>query len=235
MGIHRRRPGDLGRDRALELRRRFGSEVRIMRVGAGLTQRELGRRGGVTQSLVSQVERGRIEASLETMACLAAAAGGELAVRIYPAEGVRLRDSGQMEVATLIAKEAHPRWKRAYEVPVAPPPDRRAGDMVLDQPSEVALVEIERGLADFQAQYRSAQLKRAALAEQLNRPVRLLLAVTDTDAARRAVAPYPGLLASAFPVPSRRTWAALRAGEPIGGDSLLWVRLRDLRRTRPMG
>lgn len=163
------------------------------------------------------------------MARLAAAAGCDLVVKLYPAEGIRLRDSGQLAVARLIARRVGSPWRSRFEVPVGRPPDRRAGDVVLDQPAEMVLVEIETGLLDFQSQYRAAQLKRTSLGERVGRPIRLVLALFDTERNRRAVHMHHEVLLQALPVPSRRVWTALRAGLPIAGDGILWVSPRDLK------
>jgi hypothetical protein len=98
--------------------------------------------------------------------------------------------------------------------------------MVLGGAGEPILIEIERGLRDFQAQLRAAQLKRVALAERLGRPVRLVIAVPDTATARRALAPHADVVASGLPVTTRAAWAAIRSGGPLAGDALLWVRQR---------
>jgi hypothetical protein len=34
------------------------------------------------------------------------------------------------------------------------------------------------------------------------------------------------MIATALPLSSRQIWAAIRSGEPIGGDGLLWVRTK---------
>jgi hypothetical protein len=107
---------------------------------------------------------------------------------------------------------------------VGAPPDRRAADVVLETPRETVQVEIERTLLDLQAQLRAAQLKRATMAERLGRPIRLVIAVPDTPRNRTIVANHQLLLATALPIPSRRAWASLRSGNPLGGDALLWVR-----------
>jgi len=98
--------------------------------------------------------------------------------------------------------------------------------MVLGGPDEAILVEIERGLRDFQAQLRAAQLKRVALTERLGRSIRLVIAVPDTVAARRAIAPHTEIARSALPVSSRAAWASVRSGAALAGDALLWVRGR---------
>lgn len=99
--------------------------------------------------------------------------------------------------------------------------------MVLETPAEVVDVEIETTLADFQAQLRAGQLKRAALAEQMGRQLRLVIALPDSRRNRAVVADHRLVVQAALPTSSRRIWSALRSGSEIGGDGLLWVGRRD--------
>lgn len=207
------------------VRVRFGRELRLARVTAGLRQRDVAARAVVSQSLVSLVERGLVDPPLSTMAVFAASVGHDLVVRLLPADGVRLRDSRQMSAASRIVGILHSGWGRSLEVPVGQPPDRRAADLVLTQDAEIVLVEIETRLVDFQAQYRAAQLKRSSYSQMAGAPVRLVLALVDTESNRQVTHAYAPLIREAFPLSSRAAWRALRAGEPIGADALLWVRL----------
>lgn len=213
-----------------EVAARFARELLAARAVAGLTQRELARRAGVSQPFISYLERGRKLPSLKAMHRLASAAGHDLSFRLFPADGVRLRDSGQLRLADLIRRELDAAWRVQLEVPVASPPDRRAADMVLQTPGEVVQLEIERALLDFQAQLRVAQLKRAALADRLSRPVRLVISLPDTTRNRTVVDDHRLIVESALPIPSRRIWSSLRSGGPLGGDGLLWVRWSALSR-----
>ncbi len=111
------------------------------------------------------------------------------------------------------------------EVPVSGM-DGRAADLLLEGPAESVHIEIERLAFDGQAQIRAAQLKRRALAEAATRPVRLVIALPDTTGNRRRLAAYPDLLGHAFPAGSAAVWRAIRRGEPIGADGLLFVRAR---------
>lgn len=203
---------------------RLSREVLAARSVAGLTQREVARRAGISQSMVAHVEVGRAIPSLDVLRRIAAAMGHDLSIRLFPGGGIRLRDSGQLVVAERIRREASPRWRVRLEVPVAPPPDRRAADMVLELTDELVLLEVERALLDLQAQLRAAQLKRTALAETSGRRARLVLAIPDSRRNRLVVAAHEGPIMAALPISSRRLWACLRSGEPLGGDGLLWVR-----------
>lgn len=57
------------------VRQQFARNVRRLRVGKGMTQFDLARSVGLGRSFVSQLERGRFSASLETVAALASALG----------------------------------------------------------------------------------------------------------------------------------------------------------------
>ncbi len=201
----------------------FGRELRIARMVHGMTQRQAAHLAGVSQAEVSKAERATVDISLVARCPLAAACGHELGWRLYPVAMVRLRDSGQLTLAQAIVGAAHPSWKSRLEVPVAPG-DARAADLVLTGATEVIHVEVERALVDLQAQLRSAQLKREALAEREQRPIRLVIAVPDSAQSRARLAPFRDLLSRTLPATSGRAWRAIRAGEPLGADAILFVR-----------
>jgi hypothetical protein len=93
-------------------------------------------------------------------------------------------------------------------------------------PVEIIAAEIERVIADFQAQYRSAAAKRDELARIHQRPVRLVLVVEDSRRNRSAVREHSALLSSMLPAGSRDVLKAIRGGKPLGRDGMLWVRSR---------
>jgi len=219
----RARTADTGRGRARYLATAFGRELRIARVTAGLSQARLASLAGTSQTEVSKAERGLLDVSLEARCRLAAACGHELGWRLYPVATVRLRDSGQMALAQAIVGATHSSLRPRLEVPVAPG-DPRAADLILTGETEVIHVEIERALVDFQAQLRSAQTKRGLLAAHEERPIRLVIAVPATMKSRERLVPFEQLIAQTMPMPSRRIASALRNGEPIGGDGILFVR-----------
>lgn len=217
--------------RAAALARRFGTDLRIARMAAGLTQRQVGERAGVTQQLVSLAERGDPGMRLDLRRRLAAAAGHELGWKLYPAAAVSLRDSGQLHVAQAILAAASKHLTARLEVPVAVG-DLRAADLLITAPTDLIHVEVERSLFDLQAQLRAAQLKREALARDSAQPVRLVIAVPDSARVRSVVAGIPEIVRAAFPIPSRQIADALRSGAPLGGDGLLFVRTSRARRPR---
>jgi transcriptional regulator with XRE-family HTH domain len=212
-----------GLSRARYLASTFGRELRIARMNAGLSQSEMASLARMTQQQASLVERGIGDASLQARCRLAAACGHELGWRLYPVATVRLRDSGQMALAQVITAAAHARWRARLEVPIAIG-EARAADLLLTSPREVIHVEIERALVDFQAQLRSAQLKRDALAAREERPIRLVIAVPDTRATKARLAPFATLIGQTLPASSSDIWQAIRTGELLENDGILFVR-----------
>jgi transcriptional regulator with XRE-family HTH domain len=229
MNTFRPRRASTGRSRARYLAELFGRELRIARVSSGLTQTSLARLAGVSQQLASWAELGTGDISLEARCRLAAACGHELGWRLYPVATVRLRDSGQMALAQAIVSAAHPSWRSRIEVPVAPG-DPRAADLILTGETEIIHVEIERALVDFQAQLRSAQVKRQLLAVQDERPTRLVIAVPARSKSRERLAPFSQLIQQTLPALSRAIWRTIEDGEPLGGDGILFVSQQPTKR-----
>jgi transcriptional regulator with XRE-family HTH domain len=221
----RARPQDIGSARARELAIRIGRELRIARIAAGLTQAQVAALAGLSQSIVADTERGKLGISLDARCRIAAACGHELSMKLFPVSTVRLRDSGQLELAEAIAAAVGPCWRYRFEVLTGPGP-MHAADIVLENQQEVAQVEVERALVDFQAQWRAGNLKRESLAQRLGRPVALILAVPDTATVRKALEPHREFISRAMPMSSRAMWHALRGCHALGGDGLLFVRPR---------
>ena len=190
------------------------------------TQTDLAGLAGLTQQEVSKAERGLLDISLEARCRLAAACGHELGWRLYPVATVRLRDSGQLTLAQAIVGAAHPSWRPRLEVPVAVG-DARAADLLLTGPMEILHIEIERALVDFQAQLRSAQVKRELMAAHERRPIRLVIAIPDTATSRARLAPFLQLISQTMPAASRAIWRAIRVGEPLESDGILLVRTKQ--------
>lgn len=199
-------------------------------MNAGLTQAEIARLAGVSQQETSKAERGATDISLDARCRLAAACGHELGWRLHPVATVRLRDSGQLGLAQAIVAVAHPSWRPRLEVPVAPS-DARAADLLLTGATEIIHIEIERALVDFQAQLRSAQLKRGLIAAREARPIRLVIAVPATRTTRERLAPFAQLIGQTMPASSRAIWRTIQGGEPLAGDGILFV--RPARNERP--
>lgn len=78
-----------------------GSLIRLARVTAGLSQRELAQRAGTSQPTIAAYEGGRKEPSLSTLARILRAAGLDLRTRLVPLDD-------------------HDEWLRRYESGLPP-------------------------------------------------------------------------------------------------------------------
>ncbi len=211
-------------ERAGWLSHRIGQEVVTARKARGWSQRELARRVAASQTMVSRVERGWSGASVRVLCQLTAALGLDFAPRIYPADGIAVRDERQLRLVRLIVARTNPSWHPSIESRASPDPsDHRAIDLLLSSAVEVCALEVERDLQDVQGQLRADLLKRDLVAQRESRPVRFVLALPDSRRLRRLVRTFAPLFATLLPASSRHVWASIRSGKPIGADGLLWL------------
>jgi transcriptional regulator with XRE-family HTH domain len=194
----------------------------MARAGLCFSLREVARRAGVSPESVRRVEQGDPSVQLDTLCAVAEAVGIDVVVTGYPATGISLRDAGQLTVARIICSMAHPSWQPQLEVPAGE--HGEAIDLVLFGPDEIIAAEIDRRLLDFQETHRRNVRKRDHLAAQHQRPVRSVLVTEDTRRNRQAVEPHLELIRSVFPAGSREVLNAVRSGEPLGRDGLVWMR-----------
>ena len=223
----RRRPRRRGTARARHQARVAGQEIRVLRLSHGMTLRDLARRSGVVVSTLERIEAGDPGVQLNTLVAVADAAGLDVVLKLYPGVGPRLRDSEQLHIARALTTVAHPRWQPRFEVSAGD--HGESADLVLYGANEIIHIEIDRRRVDHQAQYRRDAAKRAYLARDEVRPVRLVLVVAETAANRGAMQPHMAFIRQQFPAGSREVLKALRNGTPLERDGLLWVRPRFYR------
>lgn len=204
----------------------IGHEVLLERTNLALPRRAAARLAGVSPQTQDRVEQGDPTIGLDTACRVAAAVGLKLWAKAYPVTSPSLRDTGQLRIAEWVREVAHPAYRVSFEVALA---DGRSADALVMSPTEIIHAEIERRLADWQGQSRRAIAKRDELATRHQRPVRLVMVVEDTERNRAAVREHAGVIGSMFPAGSREILRALRTGEPLGRDGILWVRPRDIR------
>ena len=213
---------DDARRRANRQAERYGADVRNARADRGLTLRQVGLRAGVSPDTARRVEHGDAGAELDTLCAVGAAVGLDLVLQAYPANPPSLRDSGQLIVAQFLCSAAHPSWKAELEVPAGD--HGEAIDVGLFGAREIIDIEVDRLILDWQRQHRRNALKRDYLAARHRRPVRLVMAIEDTARNRTAVAPHLPLIREALPAGTREVLRAMRSGEPLGRDGLIWIR-----------
>jgi transcriptional regulator with XRE-family HTH domain len=203
---------------------RLGSDFRTGRVGAGLSQRQVGMHVGASASQISRVEGGLSpKVSVAMLARIGAVVGLDVRLRAYPGADP-LRDAGHLRVIERLRNLLAATVTVRVEVPLPIPGDRRAWDVWLGNLTDEAGLphnmpaEVETRLADAQGLIRrlTLKLRDASLDE-------LLLVIADTPTNRRAVAAASTSLSAMFPLPPRRASAALAAGRYPGASSLLFI------------
>lgn len=193
-----------------------GREIRLARVMAGRTQRDLGRSIGTSACRISLVERGQVASvSYRQLARMAAAVGLKLSVRAYPV-GRRLLDKPQLDLLGALRARASQAWRWQTEVPMPIPGDLRAADAVATIEGCSVLCELWTRLADWQAQSRGALLKQRDL-----RADRLLIVLRATRANREALAAAGPASGGSFPLGSREVIRALAAGRDPGQNGIV--------------
>ena len=212
-----------GRRRAIELGNELGKNVLVARATLGITREQAAIIAGVSPATFASVEAGTATVQLDTLASVCDAVGLRLWTKAYPAAPPSLRDTGQLELVTVVTGQAHPAWRPAMEL-VTDAKNGRAADLVLFGPEEIQHHEFERNLLDWQAQLRSGRVKQELLASMHQRPVRFVLAIEDKKRHRSVLEPHMAAVRRELPAGSREIWHSIRTGEPLGRDGLLWVR-----------
>jgi hypothetical protein len=206
---------------ARELATTIGREVTLARTTLALTHTAAARVARVAPGTQRRVEAGDPTVAIDTMCRVAAALGLKVWGKAFPAATPSLRDTGQLAIADQLRAVAGAAFRTSIEHALG---SGRAIDLVFFGTVEIVCIEIERLLADLQAQYRAADAKRADLAARHRRPVRLVIAVEDTRHNRAVVHEHGSIIRSMLPAGSREIMRALRGGGELGRDGLLWVR-----------
>ena len=195
-----------------------GRELRVARITAGLTQRQVGATVGRSASWICRIERGRARSvSLVELVRLGAAVGLKLYVKTYPG-GRRPLDAGQLALLAAFNARLHPAWSRRLEVVVPIEGDLRAADEVIRTDAFSCSVEAITRLADLQRQSRSGRAKQRDLKAD-----RLILVVKGSHANRRLLRAAGRIVEDALPISTREALRALGVGEDPGGDCLVVI------------
>lgn len=183
---------------------------------AGRTQAEIADRAGVSQGLISLIERGHgRSASIETWACIAAAVGEQFVGFLEAAPGAALpRDVEHLRrQSALIDLAGRGAWTAVPELAIDPAVARsRAIDVVLVRPAtrEAVAAEVWDWFDDVGAALRGLDAKRQVLEGRLDAEsaaarnlepgwrVRGLFIVRDTRRNRTLVAELRPLFAARF-------------------------------------
>jgi len=193
-------------------------DFRTARLDRGLSQVDVGRPAGMSQSEVSRYERGLISIDLERAVVLHALVGLDLSVKSY-AGGTPLRDRAHAALLARLRARLHPRLRWDTEVPLPRPSDQRAWDSVIWSPAP------DRWAMPTEAETRPTDGQ--ALDRRINEKMRdgkvpaEILLIADTRHGRAFVRAVGPAIHEAFPVSSREALQALAAGKRPAGSSLI--------------
>src|SRR5450830_1226184 len=202
------RARDLAARRTGTIIRSLGDEIREGRLSRGLSQRQVATVACITQSKVSEIERGSLSTvSLRDLCYLLAAVGMELSARAYPA-GPPLRDAAHRALLERLRARIGQsvRWK--FEVPLPITGDLRAWDAVMELANVRVAVEAETRGRDVQALQRRVSLK---LRDDPN-TTRVVLLLADTRSNREMVRAEERILREEYPLSPRAMLASLSEG-----------------------
>jgi transcriptional regulator with XRE-family HTH domain len=210
---------------------RLGRRFRALRHRLGWRQSDVGDTAGVSQDLVSLIERGRIpDVSVRALRAVAAALGGELRLELWfrGAELDRLMDEGHAAlVGAVAARLEQLGWQVRPEVSFAVFREHGSIDLVAWHPASRTLlvIEVKTELVSVEETLRRHDVKvRLAAAVVRDRfgwePARVarLLVLPDASTPRRAVRRQEAVLRTAYPLrgAALRAWLASPAGSVAG-------------------
>jgi transcriptional regulator with XRE-family HTH domain len=209
----------------------LGRRFRALRHRLGWRQADAGSAAGVSQDLVSLVERGRIEdVSVRALRRLASGLGAELRIVLdyRGAELDRLLDEGHAALLGSVTRRLEALgWEVRPEVSFAVYGERGSIDLVAWHPATRTLlvIEVKTELVSVEETLRRHDAK-VRLAAGIVRerfgwdPVRVarLLVLPDATTPRRRVARHDAVLRSAYPLRGRRlrAWLASPRGSAAG-------------------
>jgi transcriptional regulator with XRE-family HTH domain len=196
--------------------RRLVDDIRAARVGAGLSQEDVGEAVGASHSRISRLERGAIaHPSVELLAALCAVVGLELAIRAYPS-GDPLRDRAHDALLARFRAALHPSLRLRTEQPLPIAGDLRAWDGTVVGPGWSLHVEAETAITDGQALTRRLLLK-----DRDGGRGRVILLVSDTRSNRDALHTLRPSLTAILPLGTRAVLYALRRAADPGGNGIV--------------
>lgn len=211
---------------------RAGRILRALRRRLGLTQKELGRRAGVSQQTVSLIERGHgSRLSTDTLRRVFAAvdARWEPMISWRGGELDRLLDEAHSRiVAEIVRRLSVLGWEVAVEVTYSEFGERGSIDVMAARRERDAIlvVEVKSELTGLEATVRKVDEKERLVRGVLCRrrfgfqpkAVGRLLILPATDTARRRVRSHQAVLAVAFPARGAdvRAWMRRPVGDLAG-------------------
>jgi len=219
--------------RATAVRDAIGSDLRGLRIEAGLTGPRVAAAAGISIGHLSEIERGRVNPSIPVLVAVAEVLGADLSIKAYPNTGPRIHDRFQAPIVEELIRLAGERWRPYAEVGVYRPA-RGSIDLVLAHRTDARVVptEVYSEIRRLEQQIRWAQDKVASLPSSdlwrtLGRApeVSPLLVIRSTAHTRDVINQFMGTIGSVYPARPKQLYGALVGEAPWPGAGLLWARI----------
>jgi transcriptional regulator with XRE-family HTH domain len=190
---------------------RFGRSARALRIHRGWRQVDLAKQAGVSQSLVSRIERGRADTmTIQTLEALLQRLGARLLVRLdWNGEAIdRLLDSDHARLVDGVVRRLHAEgWDAMPEITFAIGGERGSVDVLgwHDATRTALVVEVKSVVPDVQAMLMALDRKTrlgASIARGQGRQARRvarLLVIGESRTSRRRVDAHSATFAARFP------------------------------------
>jgi HTH-type transcriptional regulator/antitoxin HipB len=220
---------------------RLGRELRASRTRRRITQAQLGARVGLSQSTISELERGEGGSlSLDTLQRVAGALGRNLGIDLGRDAAAEPADAGHLAIQELALRLGRAvGYEGTFELAGARPGSPYSTDvgLVSRKMGRLLLIECVNTFGDVGASVRSSDRKRQealeyaiALGGERALDVHTCWIVRATRRNRDLVARYPELFSARFPGSSAGWVRALTLGErPPSAAGLVWC---DITATR---
>lgn len=215
----RERPADRGRRRAAGALTRLRNDLRLARIGAGISHREVAHAIGASHAMVGRFERGEIaNPPIVFLGAYCEVVGLEFGMRAYPT-GDPIRDRAHLALLERLRVRIAPALRWRTEVPLPIEGDRRAWDAEIagrGPPPWRVRVEAETNIADGQA------LERCLALKVRDDPTgHVILLIADTRSNRRRIESLREGLRGFLPLDSRPLLAALGAGRDPAANGIV--------------
>ncbi|MFN8517790.1 MAG: helix-turn-helix transcriptional regulator [Chloroflexota bacterium] len=214
----RESPQEVAIRKALKRLDRTIEDIRLSRIGSGMSQRTLADHVGTSRSRISRVERLQepdVPAAL--LARMGVFVGLDLVTRVYPG-GVPISDAAHVRLLGRLRDRLGPAWAWQYEVGMPVEGDLRAWDAVGSCVASglTIHVEAETRIDDVQSALRRLSLKRRD-----SGAARVVLLAADTRHNREVARAASSLFRDAFPADTRVALALLARGQDPGVDVMV--------------
>ena len=203
---------------------RLSQELRELRLGLNVSQAAVARIVGVSQSVISELERGDPTVGLEIRRRAAIALGADLRVAVYPGATPMLHDVAHARIIARLLRSRNPRWRAEVEARV-PGPGRSSTDVRLSATGTIVLIEVETHLRRLEATARRSfeNRERVRDAAPVGSGVFAVLCLPPTRHHRHLVAELAEYVQAAFPESPDRLRRSLEEGTDWPGDGILWI------------